>query len=88
MAVEFSPRAAPNFPTGGHLFSPLVATNLPTNGSADVYVGGVSLRADYERRPALVPRHHSWVYSSRLVATRTIALEAWLRIALELRWCR
>jgi hypothetical protein len=31
MAIEFSPLAATNFPTGGHLFSPLVATNLPTN---------------------------------------------------------
>ena len=33
MAIEFSPTAATNFPTGGHLFSPLVATNLPTNRS-------------------------------------------------------
>ncbi len=33
MAIEFSPLAATNFPTGGHLFSPLVATNLPTNRS-------------------------------------------------------
>ena len=31
MAIEFSPPAATNFPTGGHFFSPLVATNLPTN---------------------------------------------------------
>jgi hypothetical protein len=31
MAIEFSPAAATNFPTGGHYFSPLVATNLPTN---------------------------------------------------------
>ena len=31
MAIGFSPTAATNFPTGGHLFSPLVATNLPTN---------------------------------------------------------
>jgi len=31
MAIEFSPTAATNFPTGGHLFSPLAATNLPTN---------------------------------------------------------
>ncbi len=31
MAIEFSPTAATNFPTGGHYFSPLVATNLPTN---------------------------------------------------------
>ena len=31
MAIEFSPTAATNFPTGGHVFSPLVATNLPTN---------------------------------------------------------
>jgi hypothetical protein len=31
MAIEFSPLAATNFPTGGHHFSPLVATNLPTN---------------------------------------------------------
>jgi hypothetical protein len=31
MAIEFSPLAATNFPTGGHFFSPLVATNLPTN---------------------------------------------------------
>ena len=30
MAIEFSPTAATNFPTGGHFFSPLVATNLPT----------------------------------------------------------
>jgi hypothetical protein len=34
MAIEFSPLAATNFPTGGHLFSPLVATNLPTNRNA------------------------------------------------------
>jgi hypothetical protein len=34
MAIEFSPPAATNFPTGGHLFSPLAATNLPTNRSA------------------------------------------------------
>jgi hypothetical protein len=34
MAIEFSPTAATNFPTGGHLFSPLVATNLPTNRNA------------------------------------------------------
>jgi hypothetical protein len=33
MAIEFSPTAATNFPTGGHLFSPLVAANLPTNRS-------------------------------------------------------
>jgi hypothetical protein len=31
MAIEFSPLAATNFPTGGHFFSPLVATNFPTN---------------------------------------------------------
>ena len=31
MAIEFSPTAATNFPTGGHFFSPLVATNLPTD---------------------------------------------------------
>jgi hypothetical protein len=34
MAIEFSPTAATNFPTGGHFFSPLVATNLPTNRNA------------------------------------------------------
>ncbi len=34
MAIGFSPLAATNFPTGGHLFSPLVATNLPTNRNA------------------------------------------------------
>ena len=37
MAIEFSPTAATNFPTGGHLFSPLVATNLPTNRSIDLW---------------------------------------------------
>jgi hypothetical protein len=31
MAIEFSPLAATNFPTGGHVFSLLVATNFPTN---------------------------------------------------------
>jgi len=31
MAIEFSPTAATNFPTGGHFFSPLVATSFPTN---------------------------------------------------------
>jgi hypothetical protein len=31
MAIEFTPTAATNVPTGGHLFSPLVATNFPTN---------------------------------------------------------
>jgi hypothetical protein len=36
MAIEFSPLAATNFPTGGHLFSPLVATNLPTNRLTDL----------------------------------------------------
>ena len=28
MAIEFSPLAATNFPSGGHFFSPLVATNF------------------------------------------------------------
>ena len=37
MAIEFSPLAATNFPTGGHLFSPLVATNLPTNRLTDLW---------------------------------------------------
>jgi hypothetical protein len=36
-AIEFSPTAATNFPTGGHLFSPLVATNLPTNRLSDLW---------------------------------------------------
>jgi len=34
MAIGFSPLAAINFSTGGHVFSPLVATNLTTNGFA------------------------------------------------------
>ena len=38
MAIEFSPLAATNFPTGGHLFSPLVTTNLPTNRLSDLGV--------------------------------------------------
>ena len=39
MAIEFSPTAATNFPTGGHLFSPLVATNLPTIRVVGVRLG-------------------------------------------------
>ncbi len=34
MAIEFSPTAATNFPTGGHFLSSLVATNFPTSGNA------------------------------------------------------
>ena len=40
MAIEFSPTAATNFPTGGHVFSPLVATNLPTNRLAGLWCLG------------------------------------------------
>jgi hypothetical protein len=39
MAIENSPLAATNFPTGGHLFSPLVATSFPTDRVRELRLG-------------------------------------------------